>query len=71
MSPPGLLMYRLMSRSALSYCRNSSWEQIRLATVSSIGVPRMMMCSLRSRVYTSTYVLLPRLSVSSTAGFGM
>jgi hypothetical protein len=39
-----------MSRSAFSDSRWRSWAQMRLAIVSSIGVPRKMMCSLRSRL---------------------
>ena len=49
MSPPGELMYRLMSRSGFSDSRWSIWAQIRLAVMSSIGVPMKMMFSFSRR----------------------
>ena len=42
-----------MSLSGFSDSRCSSWAQIRFAIVSSIGVPRKMMCSLSRREYRS------------------
>jgi hypothetical protein len=48
-SPPGELMYMLMSLSASSDSRWRSWAITRLLTASSIGVPRKMMRSLSSR----------------------
>jgi hypothetical protein len=49
MSPPGLLMYRLMSESGFSDSRWISWAQMRLATVSLMGVPRKTIRSRMSR----------------------
>jgi hypothetical protein len=40
MSPPGELMYKLMSFSGSSLSRCSSWAMMRFPTLSSIGVPR-------------------------------
>ena len=40
MSPPGELTYRLISFSGFSPSRNSSWAMIRLATLSSMALPR-------------------------------
>ena len=47
--PPGELMYSEMSFSGSSEARNSIWAMIRFATWSSMGVPRKMMFSFRSR----------------------
>ena len=49
MEPPGELMYSEISFSGSSEARNSIWAMIRLATWSSMGVPRKMMFSLSSR----------------------
>ena len=43
----------LMSLSAFSDSRCSSWAQTRLAMVSSMGVPRKMMFSFSRREYRS------------------
>src|SRR6476620_1258263 len=43
----------LMSLSGFSDSRCKSWAHTRLAIVSSIGVPRKMMCSLSRREYRS------------------
>ena len=48
-SPPGELMYRLMSLSGSSLSRCRSWAMIRFATLSSMGVPRNTIRSLSSR----------------------
>jgi hypothetical protein len=48
-TPPGVLMYSMMSFSWSSLSRNRSWAMIRLATWSSIGSPRKMIRSFRSR----------------------
>jgi hypothetical protein len=44
--PPGELMYSEISFSGSSAARNSIWAITRLATLSSMGVPRKMMFSL-------------------------
>ena len=49
MTPPGLLMYRLISLSASSRSRKSSWAMITLAIISLMGVPMKTIRSLRSR----------------------
>jgi hypothetical protein len=67
MSPPGELMYRLMSLSGFSDSRWSIWAQMRLAIVSSIGVPTKMMFSLSSFEYRS-YPRSPLLVCSMTVG---
>jgi hypothetical protein len=48
-SPPGELTYMTTSLSGSSDSRISSWAMIRLATVSSTGVPKKMMRSFASR----------------------
>ena len=57
----------LMSLSGFSDSRCSSWAEIRLAMVSSIGVPRKMMLSLSSLEYRSK-ARSPRLVCSTTVG---
>jgi len=49
MEPPGELIYSEMSFSGSSAERNSNCAMIRLATLSSIGVPRKIMLSRSNR----------------------
>src|SRR3954447_5536390 len=69
--PPGLLMYRKMSRSGSSAASNSNWPQIALAIGSSTAVPMKMIRSLRSRLKTWSSSPMPGLPVRAVAGAGV
>jgi hypothetical protein len=57
----------LTSWSGFSLSRCSSWALMTLATVSSMGVPKKMMRSLKSREYRSK-TRSPRVLCSTTVG---
>ena len=65
--PPGELMYSIMSFSGFSLSNNSICATTRFATISSIGVPRKIILSLKSLEKMSKD-LSPRDDCSITTG---
>jgi hypothetical protein len=51
--PPGLFIYKAMSLSGSSASKNNSWAITKLATVSSIALPKNIILSFNKREYIS------------------